>query len=236
MWDAVIAALGREASRAGRVILPGHGLKPLRPVEADFESCVDLLADELRAYGPVTLVGYSLGARVALALSVRHPSVVRSAMLIGVNPGLDDDDERTQRQRWDDEQANTLITQGVSAFIDSWERLPLFASQRKQAEPLREKQRLERESHQSEGLAWAMRTLGLGRMPSYWPALVDCPTPLCLLTGEQDEKYCRLAERVTVVAPAARHRVVPGVGHNIALEAPAHVAEELRALLCSSEQ
>ena len=127
-WDRVVPGTGAP-------LLPGHGPDPdMSP--ASFEAAVDAIAASLLP-GPVIVAGYSMGARLALGLAVRHPGLVRAAVLASVNPGLGGD-ERAARIAWDDAQAATLIEHGLPAFVDGWERLPLFATQRRLSEDRRD--------------------------------------------------------------------------------------------------
>ena len=86
-WDAVLAdaQLGR---RPVTPHLPGHGDAPT--IAGGFDAVVDHLAAALDPE-PHGVVGYSLGARLALGLAVRHPRRVERLLLVGVNPGLDDE-------------------------------------------------------------------------------------------------------------------------------------------------
>ena len=55
------------------------------------EAVADVLADQLRSLAggrPVQLVGYSLGGRLALALSMRHPTAVERLVIVSGSPGL----------------------------------------------------------------------------------------------------------------------------------------------------
>src|SRR5688572_27863046 len=90
---------------AGQALLiPGHGPEPELFDTSDFMVVVDAIAGALEE-GAHRIVGYSLGARLALALAVRHPSRVGSLVLTGVNPGIDDAAERAVRKTWDDAMA-----------------------------------------------------------------------------------------------------------------------------------
>src|SRR5262249_886641 len=137
-------------------------------------------------------VGYSMGARVVLALATRYPSRVAQAVLVGVHPGLLDVAERRARAERDDAQARAVEQGGLQRFVDAWERLPLFASQALLPEDVRARRRSERLGHTHAGIAWALRNLGLGRMPPLWSS-ESMVAPILLVTGELDTKFTRLA-------------------------------------------
>ncbi len=204
--------------------LLGHGAPA--PGVTDFDGEVDRLALGFR--GASDLLGYSLGARLALGIAVRHPHLVRSLTLVGVNPGLEDEPSAQARREADELLARSVERDGIAAFVERWERLPLFATQRALPERLRADRREKRLAHDPAGLARALRVLGLGVMPSRWEALSHLPMPVTLVVGGEDSKFQGLAQRFRDRRPATRVEVVPGVGHDVTLEAPEVVARILR--------
>jgi 2-succinyl-6-hydroxy-2,4-cyclohexadiene-1-carboxylate synthase len=182
---------------------------------------------EREASSPAILVGYSLGARLALALAQRCPAAVRALILISVNPGLRLEADRAARIASDEDLALFLERHGTAAFLaQHWERLPLFASQRKLPSAVLAAQQTQRMRHDAFGLANCLRVLGLGVMPSYWdllPQLAD-QVPITLLTGTLDEKFHGLAAEICAVSPKIAWLSAPDVGHNLLLEAPELVA------------
>jgi len=201
----------------------GHGAAA--PGVETFDGEVDRLARGLRE--PTDLVGYSLGARLALGIAVRHPEQVRTLTLVGVNPGLEDGASAKARREADELLARALETDGIEAFVDRWERVPLFASQRMLPEMLRAERRRQRLAHDPEGLARALRVLGLGSMPSQWEAIGRLPMAVTLVVGAEDAKYRTIAERIRDRRPTTRVVVVPDAGHDVTLEAPAALARIL---------
>ncbi|MBA3938551.1 MAG: alpha/beta fold hydrolase, partial [Planctomycetes bacterium] len=68
------------------LLLPGHGWKP-GPAGPDFMAAVAELAARLPADGPVDLLGYSMGGRLALALALTAPQRIRRLVLVSSNAG-----------------------------------------------------------------------------------------------------------------------------------------------------
>ena len=161
---------------------------------ASFDEVVDALSPWTT--GRRVLVGYSLGARLALALALRHPGDLRAVVLVGGTPGIDDAAERAQRAAADDALAATIARDGLDAFVDRWEALPLFATQRGLAPEALAAQRAWRTQHSPEGIAWALSTLSTGRMPPLWNALTTAGVAVHAVTGERDEKFTRVAEEM----------------------------------------
>jgi 2-succinyl-6-hydroxy-2,4-cyclohexadiene-1-carboxylate synthase len=222
-WAPVVERLGRP--RALCPDLLGHGATG----EADgFDGEADRLAELVRAAGLAAphLVGYSLGARVALALLVRHPDRFARATLIGVNPGIAEPGERAERVRGDERWAQLIEREGLERFADAWQAQPLFASQARLAPETLAAQRARRLRHSPAGLARSLRRLGLGQMPNYWPLLPSIRQPLQLVVGGDDAKFREIAERIAALRPCTL-TVVAGAGHNVALERPDAVAAAL---------
>lgn len=197
---------------------PGHGPSPAGMEHDDFNAVVDALAARYLPAEGATVFGYSLGARLALALALRHPARVREAVLVGGTPGLRTEAERAARRASDEALAASLLRDGLARFVARWEALPLFATQRALPEALQARRRAERLGHTVEGLAWSLRALGTGAMPSLWDALPGCEVPLRWVTGALDEKFTAIAREARAACPAATHTVVPGVGHDVVLE------------------
>ncbi len=213
-WDEVRARLGEES-----LAPPLFGHHPSQLDERGFLDEVDRLA----ALVPdgAHLVGYSLGARLALALLARHPRRVRRATLVGVHPGLPDE-ERAARAAADERWAG-LAERDLAAFVDAWEAQPLFATQAHLPAPVRERQRRQRLAHSPTGIARALRRLGLAAMPPIDSSKVAAP--VTLVAGAADEKFVAVARHLVARLPRASLTVVDGAGHNVALEQPARLAQ-----------
>ena len=170
--------------------------------------------------GPVHLCGYSLGARVALGLLVKHPELFSRATLLSVHPGLQSLAERQARAAADERWVEILHQDGLAEFLQKWEQQPLFATQAALPAAVLAAQEAVRRRHSSKGLARSLRTLGLAHMPDYWPALPALTLPVRLVVGALDEKFTALADRAAEILPHAEVTRLPGVGHNVLLEAP----------------
>lgn len=193
--------------------LPGHGPSPWTLPGASFERIVDAFAATIPA--GTLLVGYSLGARLALSLLARHPGRFEAVLAFGGHPGLEDRRERDERVAADEAQACQIEREGLPAFVARWEQLPLFTTQRALPPSVLDGQRSARLSHEPDAVAWALRSLGLGVMPPLWAHLAALTGRLLLVTGERDEKFTTLAARTGV-----NHVVVAGSGHNVPMEDP----------------
>lgn len=223
-WDDALAYFPAGID-VDRPFLLGHDPEDA-VAAATFDDEVDRLARRLRGRGwrNVRLAGYSQGGRLALGLLVRHRDLFSSATLVGASPGIATETERQRRRAADERLARLLEDRGLEAFVEHWESLPLFATQRLLPEEKRRRHRAIRLRHRPEGLARALRVLGTGRMPSYWSELPGLGLPVCLMAGERDDKFRRLASRMAELLPRAAVEVVASAGHDLLLEAPERVA------------
>jgi 2-succinyl-6-hydroxy-2,4-cyclohexadiene-1-carboxylate synthase len=226
-WQPVIEALG-ERYRAMAPDIRGHGTvsdtEPvsLEAVIGDVASAVD---------EPFTLVGYSMGGRIALhAALALGPAEVSRLVLIGASPGLADDRERGERVASDEALAGEIeasaASLGPAAAMEEFARrwatgTPVLAGQ--PAEVLA-RVHADRLRNTPAGLARALRGLGTGALPPLWERLGELTMPVTLVVGERDAKFRAVADEMAERIPNAARLIVPGTGHAVHLEAPAVVA------------
>jgi 2-succinyl-6-hydroxy-2,4-cyclohexadiene-1-carboxylate synthase len=173
-------------------------------------------ADPVRA----VVLGYSMGGRLALRLAVDTPERVAALILVGVSPGLAGVAEREERRRADEALAEMIEREGIAAFVDHWEHLPLFASQAALPAEVRAAQRYRRLRNTAMGLANSLRGMGTGSQEPLWDRLPALYIPTLLVAGELDAKYRDVAVRMARVMPAAHVAIVPNAGHAVHLEQP----------------
>jgi 2-succinyl-6-hydroxy-2,4-cyclohexadiene-1-carboxylate synthase len=206
-------------------LAPALGGHLQTPVEKSFEAEVERLA--ALAGGRTGLFGYSLGGRLALGLLARYPRRFQHAVVVSAQPGLSSDAERAARRDADGRFVRLLREQGLTAFVDAWEALPLWETQRELPVALRQAQRAQRLRHDAAGLTQSLVQHGLGKMPDLRPFLGQVQTQVELVVGERDDKFVKLNQELTSLLPHARLTIVPDVGHNVPLENPVAVAQLL---------
>jgi 2-succinyl-6-hydroxy-2,4-cyclohexadiene-1-carboxylate synthase len=233
-WDGHAPALAARR-RVISVDLIGHGRSdaPADWRRYAMECCVeDLLAllDTL-SIADLDLLGYSMGGRVALQLAAAAPDRVRTLIVESGSPGLAGADERAARIKADEALAEGIDRDGLVAFVDLWERLPLFASQMRLPAETRARVRAQRLESDPRGLANSLRGMGTGRQTSLWERLPSMSMPALLIAGALDAKYCDLATQMAAAMPHARARVIPDAGHTTHLEQPAAFQEAVLEIL-----
>ena len=216
-----------QMRRLSPALVGHHGSSAGNDV-ADFEAEVDRLAQICADAGPLHLVGYSLGARLALGLVLRHPTRVSRLTLISGHPGLESDDERDARRTADEHWCELLLSGGLLAFVDAWQAQPLWTTQARLDPGTLERKRRERLSHDPAGLVRSLRVTGLAAMPSYRDRLAQIEVPLTLIAGALDPKFCKLAQQMAERVAHAELIIVPGAGHDLLLERPEFITEVIR--------
>jgi 2-succinyl-6-hydroxy-2,4-cyclohexadiene-1-carboxylate synthase len=208
--------LARRFARSRRMIaidLPGHGGSDPRP--GDFDDTVRAIAAfaDSAVRRPAAWIGYSLGGRLALAITLARPELVERLLLESASPGIPDDHERIARRRDDDALAERIERDGLEAFVDHWERLPLFATLRRLPQAERDALRRQRLGGSARGLAASLRTVGAGRQPWLGDRLGEITVPVTLVAGDEDAKYRAIAAAMAARIPCSTLDVVAGAGH-----------------------
>lgn len=218
-----------------RLILPdllGHGASsaPESPIAYRMETAAAYLNSMLDqvAPGPVHLLGYSMGGRLALYYALAYPERVRSLVLESASPGLETEMERTARRAADEALAEKILSQGMEAFVKSWEALPLFASQSGLPVEVLHRQRQFRLANRPVGLAGSLRGMGTGAQPALWDRLGSLACPVLLLTGALDVKFLGISRRMSERIPDAEMAVILQAGHTTHLEQPELFIQRVR--------
>lgn len=228
-WHAVLRAWARLGPCPARVWapdLPGHGREPLGEAPS-YASWTAWLDARLPARGPVVLVGYSLGGRVALAWAARHAERVAALVLLAAHPGLVEPAARARRAAQDAARAARLRRQGLRAFLEAWYRLPLFGLRWRPG--LRAALVARRARQDPAAMAAVVAGMSPGRQPPLWEGLARLAPRVVYVAGARDSKYAALARRLAGLRPALmRIAIIEHAGHMLHLDAPHAVARLLR--------
>jgi 2-succinyl-6-hydroxy-2,4-cyclohexadiene-1-carboxylate synthase len=161
-----------------------------------------------------------MGGRVALHLALAHPERIRGLVLESASAGIRVEEERCARVQSDAELADLLEREGTAAFVDRWERLPLFDSQRRLPPDVRSRLRCQRLSSSPIGLANSLRGLGAGTQKPLHDRLGSIAAPALIVSGSLDDRYCNIGRDMAAAMPRAVRRVIPDAGHAVHLEQP----------------
>ncbi len=199
------------------VDLPGHAGSD--EVRADLPTTAALVAHTVREEiggERCDLLGYSLGARVALHVVSDDDLAVERLVVIGATAGLESPDLRERRRRTDAELADRLEATGdVAGFIRDWLSGPMFSGLPEAAAGEEERLR-----NTAGGLASSLRLCGAGTQEPLWDRMATLPGPMLAVAGMTDNRYAAHAIRLARLAPHAVASLVTGAGHAAHLAQP----------------
>jgi 2-succinyl-6-hydroxy-2,4-cyclohexadiene-1-carboxylate synthase len=233
-WESVIDLLPKNVNYV-TIDLMGHGSTEVS-IYADRYRMDEQLLDLKELFSTLqldrfSLVGYSMGGRIALAYALENQHQVQRLILESSSPGLKSIDEQQLRQHADNRLADQIEEHGLISFIDFWENISLFDSQK--SLPLIQQQliRSERLKQSPLGLANSLRGMGTGQQQSYWSQLNELRIPIFFVTGEFDLKFTKIAEEMNKLIKDSKHLQVLSVGHAIHVENPVQFATIIKEQL-----
>jgi 2-succinyl-6-hydroxy-2,4-cyclohexadiene-1-carboxylate synthase len=209
VWRDVLAVLPPDLDAVALEVPDGE----------DFAATAGALGD---AGGTGVYVGYSMGGRLTLELTITRPELVTGLVMVSASPGIADAAKRAARVASDSQLAAGVERDGVASFLERWVAQPLFAT----VPPERAGLAARVEAMTEARLVHQLTALGQGAMPPAWEKLCDVEQPVLLLTGSLDAKYDTIArEMATRLARSEHHRLAGG--HALLLEQPEAVAGEI---------
>ncbi len=236
-WSSVIEDWAE--SKIVLIDLIGHG-ETDSPEAVDFYSMdrqledLNTLFDQL-ALDKFTLIGYSMGGRAALAYGCHYPERLTGLVLESASPGLGTEEEKRKRRTSDAHLAERIVTDGLVSFVDAWENIALFASQKALPRTIKQSVREERLAQHPKGLANSLLGMGAGAQKSYWEELQHLDVPVLMVTGQLDLKFRAIAKEMLERLPHAVHKTIDA-GHAIHVEKSAEFATIVREYLILNYQ
>jgi pimeloyl-ACP methyl ester carboxylesterase len=211
MWDAQVAALS-ERHRLIRWDMRGHGDSdaPSDPACYSHALATGDMAAVLDACGVerAVLLGLSLGGFLSLLFHVRWPARVRALVLLDTGPGYRSAVARGAWNRYAEEQAQLLETQGTAG--------------------LRRSSEVRSEWHRTlAGLAPAARGMLVQSDATAIDSLASIAVPTLLVAGADDTDFLPAMAYMAAKIPGARYEIVAGAGHGVNVDQP----ERVNALL-----
>lgn len=215
-WDGIEV----PGYRLIRIDSMGHG-RSARPMELQPYELPQMLSDLHRVIYAVAgesyaLMGYSMGARLALLYTLEYPKGVTHLVLESGSIGIEDEGERQERYFADKALGNRIREKDIQWFSETWAKLDIFKTQ--QSLPAKVQQQIQRRRllNSPHALAFTLEGSGQGSMPYVGHRLSELTMRVCYISGELDMKYTAIgAEYFGDV-----HCIVPQVGHNVHVEAP----------------
>ncbi|OOF21213.1 2-succinyl-6-hydroxy-2,4-cyclohexadiene-1-carboxylate synthase [Salinivibrio sp. IB574] len=212
-WQAVTAALSHCHWLC--LDLPGHGESWTQQCQHFDDACDAILTtcEQVWERQPALLVGYSLGARLAMHCATYAPTRWSGVLLEGGHPGLADNEARQQRLAHDKQWATRFRHQPLDAVLDDWYRQPVFQSLDESARCAMVQRRL---SNHGSAVADTLLATSLGHQADLRSALKHCfqhGLVIDYLCGEHDKKFHALAKHLHQTTGIGV-TVIPEAGHN----------------------
>lgn len=209
---------------------------PCRLVDAPFHGGssdvdVDLAgagAELAAACGGGVLVGYSMGARIALHAILAEPDCASAVVLVSGTAGIADDAARSTRRAADAALAARILELGTGPFIEEWLAQPMFAGL-----PRSDADRALRATNRPESLARSVLRLGQGVQEPLWDRLGRIARPVTVIAGSDDPRYAEEAVRIAAAVQRGSSTVIAGAGHAVHVQEPAAVASAVRAAIAA---
>ncbi len=218
-WNEVVSELTTFTCTS--IDAPGHG--DSGDGERSLVECGDDIAETMP---DGVLVGYSMGARMALHTALQHPHKVEKLVLVSGTAGIDNHDEREQRRISDNALADRIEIIGVADFIHEWLSNAMFANLSTEAAQIPN-----RLKNSASGLANSLRFAGTGTQSPLWDSLHRLQMPVLLVTGENDQKFTLLAQRMKANIKHAQLVTIQSCGHTVHLENHRAFTDALRRFL-----
>lgn len=212
------------------VDLPGHGKTKVLEAEEYYtmpkiaQALIELL--QINQIDKYFLVGYSLGGRLALYLTIYYPKYFYKAILESASPGLQKEEERQQRIQQDWQLAAELESIDFSFFLNKWYSSSLFESFKKHPDFNQAFQK--RLNNNPQELAKSLRNISTGLQPSLWQNLKQNRISLLFLVGELDLKFVLINTQMTKLCPNSQLKIINNSGHNIHFENPVEYAQAIK--------
>jgi 3-oxoadipate enol-lactonase len=190
--------------------LPGFGQGPPEPDVLDYRAFVrDRLPGE-----PVTLVGTSLGGRIALELTLESPECVAALVLVG--PGLDGHEWSDEVRAFGAEEEAALERGDLDAAVEANVKLWLAEGGVPEVRALvAEMQRKAFEQQVGHGI----HVVPLD--PPASTRLGEVGVPALVVTGDEDVRDIHaIAGKLATEIPGAERATIAGSGHLPSLERP----------------
>jgi len=218
--------------------LPGHGKTEVHGPITDysmmsFTKTFTIFTKSLGLHS-TALVGYSMGGRLALFLSVYFKNLWSAAVFESATPGLRQEKQRVERRTKDGKLIKKLEKENLDDFLANWYNQPLFETIKnaKSFDSIM-KHRL---NNDPEELVKSLKMMGVGVQPSLWSACTTINFPILLLAGEFDRKFCNIIRDMKNVNPNFQLKIMENAGHNIHVEQPDAYYQQVYKFLTSNRE
>ena len=216
--------------------LPGH--EPDVPDNTpstiqEYCNWVDRLSDSahVKNHALNILIGYSMGARLALLHASAKTKSWDGIILISGNPGIIDDNARRSRIEEDAALIDIIKERGLEHFLRSWKENPILRHQQNAPKEFLEAMQCRKSLLRDEGIIRALLDFGQGVFPNLWDEITSIQSPILLISGQKDPKYTAMSLAIKNLSDNATHAIIETSGHSPHIEAPLEVAQHIETFI-----
>lgn len=166
-----------------------------------------------------TLVGYSMGGRLALHALLQEPDLWQKAVIISGHPGLQREEEKSVRRVADAEWAAQVLKGDWKKFLHDWNEQSVLSGGES---PSRRGLEIRRSAVARSFVDWS-----LGQQNDLRSKLSQISCPVSWLVGRDDAKFLRLAKEIENDFSACELSVVEQCGHRIPWSHPDVVVDAI---------
>jgi len=169
------------------------------------------------------IIGYSLGARIALQALLEKDSPWSKAVIISGHSGITESKYRNARISHDKEWSE-LCMNDWPKFINSWEKQSIFNN----SKPLENRDSLRPFSNK---ISETFINWSSGKQSPPINEFDKIKIPTLWLAGELDIKYIKIAEQACNILPHAKLKIIQNSGHRVPWDNPKDTANAINVFI-----
>ena len=152
------------------------------------------------------LVGYSMGARLALHALLAAPTLWENAVIVSAHPGLRSG--RVERRARDEAWLTRFQQEPFEDVIRDWNAQPVFNRESSLSTPKKFEP----------SMARCFQEWSLGNQDPLWDQLNQITCPVQWVCGEEDTKFSDLGREAVAMLPRGKYVDAPKSGHRVPWE------------------
>lgn len=166
------------------------------------------------------LIGYSLGARLAMHAIHQSPAKWAGVVLVSCHPGIEDEHEKSLKLESDRKWGQRFLKEPWEPLLKEWNKQQVLETSRFLN---REETHFSRDS-----LHHALYYWSLGTQKTVYKEL-DIPT--LWIVGEMDQKYVNLSKKINLKHEKSSIKIIPGCGHRIHIDEPELLSKSIKTFI-----
>lgn len=181
---------------------------------------------EKNSFKKPSILGYSMGGRLALHALLENPEIYSSGIIISTNYGIDSIEERKKRLILDHEWSKAFLSDSWQFLMDKWNNQSVFKNA--QSIFLREELNFSRKA-----LSQALNVWSLGNQNFLKTEIENLSIPILWCVGELDFKFLEIAKKIQFQNAKSKIVVIKNGGHRAPWENPEEFIIKLNEWLFS---